>query len=262
MKRKNLRKTLGWVELIALFAVMFLTAVAFLLASSRPDEWQPYQLRNADQRLVANRFATRTINELVNGLRDVRPFAFTIHEEEMNEYLASLDEIAFLAYSREEVGRKSSELVAAMDKIGIADPVVDMRPGALSILVRTKNGNKIISMDLRFSFADGERMFVTLEGVRLGRLPVPRMLVSGSLEQLRNVMGRGKGSVDESSVQDLDLIIGSLIRGIGGEPLPTRLPVVKSRPKRIRDIEIADGKLTIHFVPAGPEEEEPVGGSH
>jgi RNase P/RNase MRP subunit p29 len=248
------KKLLGWVGLIILFVLMFLTAVAFLLASSRPDEWEPYQLRNEDQRVIANRFATRMINELVNGLRDIKPFSFTIHEEEMNEYLASLDEIAFLTYSQDEVARKSSELVAAMDKVGIADPVVDMRPDTLTLMVRTKKGNKIISLDLVFEFTDDEQMYVKLDGVRLGLLPLPQGFVSGSLEKVQGAIGGGGGELNESSVKDMDRIVGGLISGIGGEPLPTRLPIVESRPKRIRDIEIDEQKLTIHFVPAVEEE--------
>ncbi|MBS3821617.1 MAG: hypothetical protein GVY16_03025 [Planctomycetes bacterium] len=247
MKSKTL---LGWAGLIILFVLMFLTAVAFLLASSRPDEWEPYQLRNEDQRGVANRFGTRIMRELVNGLGDIKPFSFTIHEEEMNEYLASLDEIAFLAYSKDEVARKSSELVAAMDKVGIADPVVDMQPDTLTLMVRTKKGNKIVSLDLVFEFTDDAWLYVKLDGVRVGLLPLPRGFVSGSLEEVQGAIGGVGGERNEPSLQDLDLIVGRLISGIGGKPLPTRLPIVESRPKRIRDIEIDEQTLTIHFVPA------------
>jgi hypothetical protein len=253
MTRKQI---FGWAGLSVLFLLMLLAAVALLLASSRPDAWQPYQLKHEQQKEVAERFATRSINELVNGMRGFEPFTFTLTEEEMNAYLASLDELAMLAYSGEEMSRRPSELVAAMDRVGIADPVVDMQEDRLRLLVRSKKGNKIISLDVAFTFTDDEKMYITLEGVRVGLLPIPRSLVSGSLEQLQKSVSHKDAQSVETSLRNTDLILGSVIRSIGGEPVPTRLPFSDSRPKRIHDIEIDEQSLTIHFVPISESEEQ------
>ncbi len=253
MTRKQI---FGWASLTVLFIVVLLVAVALLLASSRPSAWHPYQLTHEQQKEVAEHFATRSINELVNGMRGFEPFSFTITEEEMNGYLASLDELAMLAYSSEDISRRPSELVAAMDRVGIADPVVDMREDRLRLLARTKKGNKIVSLDIAFEFTDDEKLYITIDGVHIGLLPIPKALVSGSLEQLQKSVSHKDAENVETSLQNTDLIFGSVIRSIGGEPVSTRLPFSDSRPKRIHDIEIDEQSLTIHFVPVSESDEE------
>lgn len=247
MKRKKL---FGWIGLVVLFAVMLLAAIGLLLASSPPAAYQPFQLTQQAQSQTADAFMERCI-AFADGIRQPnKPYSFTIEEDEMNQYLASLDQIAFLTYSSEDVSRRPSELVEAMDRVGIVDPVVDMQDGLLSILVRTKNGNKIVSIDVSFEFADDEQMFIRLDGVRIGKLPISRTFVEGSLERLQESVGHVEGQMEASSIQNMDMVLGEVIRSIGGGAVSTRLPFSESRPKRIRDIEITDRALTIHFVPA------------
>ena len=182
-------------------------------------------------------------------------FAFThvISQDELNYYLASLEEIAFLKPGKEGEKKKSGEVYEAMDKAGLADPVITMDDGVITIMVRTKDSNKVLSIDLSMQITDEERLAINLEGVRIGRMPLPTTVLDKGLAELKKaVKNRGEGN--EASTKDLDALLGTILGAINEEPITTEIRIFgRKRIRKIVELNIDDGKLTMHIVPVAYE---------
>jgi hypothetical protein len=236
-----------------LFVLMFAAAVVFLLASSVPDEYKPFQLTQKERKDAAIDFVGRHGAKLVENIRVNQPFSHTLTEQDMNLYLASLDEIAYLKPARRGNRQKSGEVYEAMDKAGLADPVVAMDDGILTVMVRTQRSNKVASMDLAFEFPDNDHIQIVLKQVRIGHMPVPRSFVEGGLETLKRGVG-DLSTLDETAAQDLDTILAGVLAAVGEGPLPATMRFGSKRVRRIKDVVVDDGQLTIHVEPAFDED--------
>ena len=193
---------------------------------------------------------------MINGFEDVKPFVHEVRQDDLNEYLASLDEIAFLGLSPSEVGQKSGRVREAMDKVGLADPSVKIGDGVLTLMVRTKSSNKILSLDLELRLTDKE-CFPKIGQVRIGHMPLPRGFVKESLRLLRDTLLLRVAEKKESGRKlDLDLILAEvLIAAIEEKTVSTEIRIIKKKPKRIQRLDIEEGTLKIHFVPIARKEE-------
>ncbi|MCD4823574.1 MAG: hypothetical protein K8S55_03135 [Phycisphaerae bacterium] len=250
----KLKKTIRGAILIVIFGLMLALAITFLLASMVPQDYEPRQLTQQERQNVARKFANKAINDLLNKFEDVKPFTHTITEDELNHYLASLDEIAFLRLGKKNAASKSTELFEAMDKAGFLDPMVKMDDGVLTIMVQTRSSKKVISLDLSFMITDDGRLTVNLEQVRIGRMPVPQFIISEGLEALQKTLPQSQsGKLNRMSVRNLDLMIATIIGSIGETPIPTKIAISRKKPKQLRRIDIEDGELKLHFVPAEPK---------
>lgn len=247
--KKRLLLGLG---LAALFVLMFVAAVVFLLASSVPDEYKPYQLTQKERKDAAIDFVGRHGAKVVENIRVNQPFSHSLTEQDMNLYLASLDEIAYLKPPKRGKRQKTGEVFEAMDQAGLADPVVAMDDGILTVMVRTRRSNKVVSMDLAFEFPDAEHIQIVLKEVRIGHMPVPRSFVEGGLDTLKRGVGN-LTTLDETSAQDLDAILAGVLAAVGEGPLPATMRFGSKRVRRIKDIVVDDGQLTIHIEPVFDE---------
>lgn len=243
----------GWAVLGVIFGLMLITAVVFLMASTVPPDYanNRYQLTQQQRKLIAREFANRGI-KLLEKFRDIKPFTHTIEQQELNYYLASLDEIAFLRVGSSESQEQSNELFRAMDDADLADPVVTMEDGLVRVMVRTKRTNKVVTLELKLKLTPERRLDVNLQQVRVGRMPVPQSMVREGLSAMQKTMP--KPSEDENvSIDDLDLLLATILSSIGREPLSTRLELASKRPFEVHSLDVEDGKITIQFVPARPE---------
>lgn len=247
------RKLLLTVGITVLFVLMFVTAVVFLLASTVPANYQTYQLTQKERKDAATDFVGRHGAVLVEKMRVNQPFQHTITEEKLNLYLASLDEIAFLRAPRRGEKQKTGEIHNAMDKAGLADPVVHLDDGVITFMVRTQRSNKVVSMDIGFDFPDPEHIRVALREVRIGRMPVPPRLIEDSFKALKQAAG-SFGGFDETSAQNLDAILAGVLAAVGEGPLPTTMQFGSKRTRRIKDIVVEDGKLTVDIEPVFTED--------
>ena len=237
------KKTIKTISVLLLFSLMLATAVVFLLASSVPDDYSPLQLLPQERKETAERsFVDAHAIPFLNAAMDVKPFYHEVREEELNQYLASLDEIANL-----RPGHQAGGVYAAMDEAGLADPMVKIRDGIITLMIRTKKANKVVSLDVRLTMTDAG-LVVTLDAVRIGRMPVPKSWVDGSLALLRDALAQ-QDLDEEVSERDLDRLLGAVVGGIGGEPLDTTLKFRKKRFRKIDEVSVTDGVIRIHVTP-------------
>ncbi|MCK5114285.1 MAG: hypothetical protein KAR11_05935 [Phycisphaerae bacterium] len=253
----NKRKLTISLIVVVVLLLMVATAVILLLASCRPDAYQPYALTQAERKKVTDNNFTPKCAKLLSQLGNPDPFTHVITQDNLNLYLASLDEIAFWRLQSNNVGDESSELIDAMDKAGVAYPAVNMDDEVLTIMVRTEKINKVISIDLKFDVTDDGRVKVTMDGVRVGKMPVPKFIVTGVIDSMKERLAEraaerkdDKSDDDDNDVSlgDFDLLLPKILAAIDEEPFPTEIKFRKAR-KQVTDVDIDDGELRIHFIP-------------
>jgi len=259
----NKRKlTISLIVAIVLI-LMVAAAVVLLLASCRPDAYMPYALTQSERRDVAQDFITKCLT-LGSQLGNKDPFTHTIKQDDLNRYLASLDELAFLRLQGDDVAEKSSEVVEAMDKAGLAYPAVNMDNDILTIMVRTEEINKVISIDLLFSITDDSYLKVEMGQVRVGKMPVPAFMVSSALDSMKQRLAEREAIRKENEINyddddrsdiragDFDLLLPKILAAIDEEPFSTEVKFRNAR-KKVTRVEIDDGELRIHFFPVERE---------
>lgn len=242
------KKTVIWTIVIVLFSLMLFASVVFLTACSVPPEYNPIQLTQKERKIFARDFVDNHGLGFINKVHENKAFTHTMSQRELNLYLASLDEIAFLKPGKDGRKKTSGGVYEAMDKASLADPVVTMKDGVVTIMVRTKNSNKVISMDISMKITDDERLAVGLDQVRIGRMPVPLALLDKGLTALKQSMAK-KIAANEASARDLDGLLATILASINEEPITTELRFSKKRIRKITELNIEDGKLTLHVVP-------------
>jgi hypothetical protein len=188
-----------------------------------------------------------------NKVHENIPFTHSIRETDLNMYLASLDEIAFLKPVRRGKEDEGNRVLTAMDKAGISDPAVKMNDDILTLMVQTRQARKVVSFDLAFEFDDEDRMRVLLKQVRIGRMPVPQSILEGSLSALKEAVRR-RAPRENIGPEDFDAMLVGLILAMDEKPVSTKIRFSRKRIRKIRDIEVKDGQLEIHVVPISNDE--------
>ena len=243
----SVKKTIIRSSIVLVFALMLVTAIIFLMASAVPANYQPRQYTKKEREDAASRLVQRSI-ELSNKYQELEPFLHVVKESEINGYVASLEEIAYNKPNREKGAPEPKTVTGVMDDAGIADPWVHLGNDRLTLMVRTVDLMKVVSLELSFTFPDEEHFMVNLEGISIGRMPVPRYIIDGGLSVLKDNLPEAE-NVDSLSFQDFDFLLAKIIRGIDGQPISTTLNIRK-RKRRINRIEISEGELRIEFVPS------------
>jgi hypothetical protein len=244
----NAKKTIGWGAVILLFALMLATAVVFLIASAPPSDYRPYQLTQKERKDAALHFVNKHGAVFFNKVHENQPFTHVITESDMNMYLASLEEIAFLKPVRAGKEDEGGRVFRAMDKSGVSDPAVKMSDGVVTFMVQTRQARKVVSFDLAFEFDDDDRMRVALKQVRIGRMPVPQAVLDGSIRAVKRAV-QPRTPEGDIGPEDFDAMLTGLILAMGDRPVSTNIRFSRKRIRKIRDIEVQDGQLKIHVVP-------------
>ncbi|HPS51925.1 MAG TPA: hypothetical protein PLK08_00065 [Phycisphaerae bacterium] len=229
-------------------ALMLLLAILFLMASTVPGDYGPFQLTQQERKEAAQDFINKHGAPLLVQIRRPEPFEHTITEDELNYYFASLEEIAFLKPAKRNQERKTSGVYEAMDAAGFADPAVRLDDGVMTLMVRSRAANKVISVDIGFDMTDDRHLLISIKSVRIGKLAVPQTLVAGSINTFKTAVGP-QDAITEESLRDLDSIIANVIAKINDKPFPTEFKLGSKRLREIRDFKIDDGKLTVKIVP-------------
>jgi hypothetical protein len=236
--------------------------VVYLLASRVPADYRPRR-QGREQRDAAMRSFRLEIQGFTNEGEENVPYAWSVDERSLNEYLDAADEIAVFG------GGEAGEIHRVASRLGLRDPAIALDDGMLKLMVRSTRHEKIVSVLLRFDFTPEKKLRVRVAGARVGRLPVPSALVRGKIEQLgRTVERRLRAGRDAESPRiggvssrAVGRVLGQVLAAIGGEPIDTELSWKKTTKKRVRveRVEIDDGKLTLYVVPVGRPEVEPPG---
>jgi len=247
------RSMLKW-GLIALVAVVAIVAVGlYRLAGKAPADYRPAELTPDAKQLAVRRFARR-IQDFGNDAQRNDRYVWSLTQDEINAYLAGLDEIV-ASMPRGQAGQVNS----AMDRIGLVEPAVSLHDGVLSLMIRSSRHERIISTDLEFVFTRDGLMRVALRGARVGRLPIPRSMVRKRLSGLKAALLRAttgepgaqpvRGAIGLCA-QDLAALAAVILSAMDTQPIAAEITwPVNSKHVRVEQIDIADGKLTLHVQP-------------
>ncbi len=256
-RRKLTRKILA----AALLILAVVAAGLYMTASRVPLEYNPAQLSQDKKEHVVVKQFVRRVMDLGSEIQAARPFGWEVTEEQLNEYLASMDEIAAV-----RPDGRTGQVYQVMDSVGLSDPAVSLGDGIVTIMCLWKRHNKVLSADLTFSFTPDNHVRVHLKEVRLGRLPIPASMVRSRLEFLKESMRSrlkaltqaetqpaGKASHGVSS-EDMAVLLATVISAIDEEPLPSE---IRKWQMRIDEVRLEQERLRVHFTPTAtrPEKE-------
>ena len=247
-----------WTIPVLLALVLGSVAIMYLIASGVPACYQPVQLNQVERGQAARQFLGR-IQDLSNLAQNNAPFAWSISQEEINDALASVDQIA----EKFQEG-KAVEVQKVMESSGVSGLAVALDNGTMSLMLHSKDLDKIISVDIQYVFDDQGQLRVRWAGTRIGDLPIPQSLARDQLTRLQETLGSRLSQAHASSqptgiglggisADDIAGVVAGVIEAIDGKPLPTeRTWPVNHKRLRIEGIEIDKGKLTLHMQPATP----------
>ncbi len=241
-------------------------SVLYVLASWKPAHYAPARLTQEQKEAAAYRFVNTVITPVNNRLGEGEPFSLTLWEKDVNAYLASMDEIYALQPDRpgkSHIGRVYRE----MEKAGLADPAVSFRDGVVSLMVRSKQYDKILSAGVSFEFvSSGKEIRVHLSSVRVGRLPIPRVIIRGILDDFKvrqdsagdgnqDVEGEPFGGGAGVSSAQIGRMLVNVLASIDGDPLPAEHRLRRWLLVRIEQIDVAEGRLTLKINPIRRQDE-------
>ena len=245
--------------MIAVGVVLVLASGWFYLsASSVPDRYQPLQLTQQQKDEVAGTFLPHVLKLGGDDAEKLQPFTWTITAKQLNEYLASMDEIAA---SLE--GSRNGTVSRELDNVGLASPAVALDDGMVTLMVRQMDYQKVLSADIAIEFAPEEKLRVRLAGMRVGRLTVPQWMVDSYLRDLKDglLAVLKNGGEDDASSERTDRrsqlsskhvaqVMAVIIAAIDDEPIPTEFKWFIGKMRiRIRNIEVTKEQITLHLQP-------------
>lgn len=253
----KLRKFFKWGLPLIVLALLGAASILYLFAAGVPEHYQPASLPPEQREQAATQFLRR-IQDFGNLTQRNVPFDWTLTQDELNDALASLDEIA----GRTLEEGKTAEIYRMMEKVGIDQPAIALRDGVLTLMIRSREFNKVVSADLAFSFTPDKQMQVHLKGARVGYLPMPESMVRKWMGKLQAGVSRKVDAANRSAssptllgemkYDDLAGIMSQVISAIDSKPLPTeRTWPVNKKAFRIDGLKITPGKLTLHVQPVG-----------
>lgn len=258
---------------LLLFVLLFLLAGAtyvYIEVTRPPEGYQPLTLPPDQTQTAANAFINRKIiDEFGNKTQLNEPFDWTLTQQQANEALASMDEIAFqLGGSRGAIGKQ-------MDKQGIAGPAVQFKNDRAVLMIHSKTYDKVLSLEISFASLSDGRLAVRLEDVRVGRQSVPRSLVDPELAVLESSLAPTTQSAGQEApafgmvhAKDVAKLLMTVFGAINGEPIrPVLKWPVNHKKVIVESVELNEGQMTLHLKPIGPppgsapsEPAEPPGG--
>lgn len=254
----GIRSLIKWFLVVIVAGLLTAAVVVYLMVSNVPDKYERClaRLSQQEKKEARNQFLSQVVAEFNDSAEQAKPFTWSLDQRSLNSYLASADEIASL-----RLEGRPGEVNEAMDKAGIADPAVCLDDGVLTIMARTRDYGKVVSIDLFFSFTDDQKLEVNIKQARIGSFPLWKSLVRGYVDRIKAGLsprrqdeteeGSAGMPLGESSVEDVGKVIKAVIAAIDDEPVDPafRGSVFHKRRVRVERIEIDDGILTLHVVP-------------
>ena len=238
-----------WTALFAAMAVVLTAAMLYWQACRLPAGYEPLSLTPRQKDDAAQSFVRDVMLDFHNKLELRQPFTWTVTELQLNAYLASIDEIA-AGMPKVRPGQAD----AAMLKAGLAEPVVELSPGRLRLMVRMTQYDKVLSADLAVSVAPDGQLRTIVEQAMVGCLRVPSSLVRRQLGRLRSLArgvrdARQDGPIGGSSgprVDKVALVLAAILDGLAERGIPQD----KAWPDVfVEQVDITDDALTLHVVP-------------
>ena len=237
----------------AVAAVCLAAAVAYVLAGSTPRRYRPLRLDGQQRQAAAKRFY-RHMMDIDDAAQTGEVFSVHITADQINRYLASADEIAAMLPDGQP-GRVQE----MMDAADFRGPAVAIDQGTLTLMARAGEGGRVVSIELSAWVDRGGLLHVALEGVSVGRLPVPAFLVRGHLVKVRGgllerlTIQLGEREVPSGAEADLagraaEYAAKAVLAALDGRAV---VPEGRWRHRRLRlaGIEGSEGELILYVAP-------------
>ncbi|MGC9455385.1 MAG: hypothetical protein ACP5HU_11050 [Phycisphaerae bacterium] len=242
----RIRKAAKWVVLFVVLAMAGTAGLLYVLAAQVPPDYQPARLTQQQKRQVAYDFVNeKLIRELNNPAQEGRPFDWRVTEGEINRYIASADEIAWLG-----LGSESPQAHERLEQAGLSEPAVSLADGTLTLMARDMRRNKIVSITFAAEKSDG-RLRLRLAGARVGRVAVPRSIVADRVERFRTELAESLPTGDDAggAVERFGVLMAGLLVGDGEDVEPIFTAGINNRRVRVTDVTITDETITLHLEP-------------
>ena len=235
------------------------------LSQSSPATYQPVEMTEAQRQQAADRF-WRRLMEIDNLSGKRQDFDWTVSQQQANETLASLPEIAEKCRAGD-----GARVRAALEASGLGGFAVCMRSGKVTLMVRSRDAGGVVSLDVSPRvIVEGDELKAGVDALRVGRAPLPRVLLGDAVARIEGLARRAEQAPAQRSLPGFsprDMIrataaIASAIDGESGEPVHTEFQTPANRQRlRVTAINVEDGRLTLRFAavaaqvptrPAGP----------
>lgn len=246
------------VILVVVLVLLVVAGVLYWQASRIPDAYDPADGLTAEQRLQVAKNFGQHLSDFNNIAQRTTPGEWQITQKQLNQYLASMDEIAWYSGSS-----KRGDVQRQMDKAGISGPAAALGDGVLTLMFRSRKYNKIVSADVTFSYTDDRKLQVRLAQTRVGTLPIPAGLVRDRLGGLKKALSRRPSKTPDrradpapdretkgASAEDVGRLLAGLIGAIDEAPIKPEF-VMRLNRKRVRidAIRIEPGVATLEITP-------------
>ena len=236
-----------------LVALVLAAVIAYGLASRIPADYRPARLTADQQQKQVNRFFALLGRFSEHGGAG-RPFTWSVTDKEANLCLGSIDAIASLRPG------ESVHPMAELEREGFSDPAVAMHEGVLRLMIRSTGSKKILGVDLSFVFDDRGDVQAKIAGMRVGEMPVPKILFRRKLRELREDLQKLLAGAEEGAsapfgsirTGDVARFLEAVVGMLDGAPAKPEIvwdDGAAAHPLRITGVEITEGKLTLHVDP-------------
>jgi len=232
--------------------VVGVAGAAFILTRMAPAEYSPARLDAARRELSAKGFYSQLL-EFHNLAQENQAFEWSISASQLNEYLASMDQIAMLLPR----GR-SGEVDAAFRRAGLTEPAASLDHGHLTLMARSVVAKGVVSVAVSFGYTDQGLLRVRFGKLRLGRLPLPASIAHKQMYRIHQMFSQ-RGEYERDSSQGRngfgDLALGAInvieqavLSAVDGVPVE---PVIRIDGRRLRlsKIRVSPKAVTISAVP-------------
>jgi len=253
----RVRKIFAWLGVLVLALVIGAGTTGYILSTMEPASYAPVSLSDQQQTEVAQEFLShRLLDGFGNRVEEGRPFTWSIRDREVNDILASMDEIAYQLDGR---GDRSRPVEQALREQEVSSPAVLFQPGRITLMIFSDTLRRVLSADVGVSLDARGRLRVAMEGARVGRLTIPVSILRDELETLRQALpdevdaaarGAGISGAAIPSPEDFVRFLQQILVALDGEAIdPVLVWPGNKRPVRVTGLHVTDGELTIQFTP-------------
>jgi hypothetical protein len=238
----------GFLLLIALPAVLL-----YVAATRAPSDYHPLGDRLTEQQRKgwANHCISNYFTNFHSKTEDIHPFTWSLTEEQLNLYVSSIDEIAWMGQFG--VG---GPVRPQMANLGLSGWCIALTDDGIKIMVRSTRYDKILSATLTFKTDSENRMRVRVERARMGVLVIPKSVIIGTLAKLKDQMARWRKEESDpkkrsggKTVGNLGALLENVLQmAVDDKPGEATLSGFV-KPTKIERVDTSGGTLTIHLRP-------------
>jgi len=228
--------------LMLVVALIGVAAVLFVMASQFPEGYEPPLLTQEQRKQAAHEFVEQAD----------APLIWSATQEQLNRYLTSMDEIAWL-----RKGGKLGEVDRKLAKLGLSGLAIRLGDGMMTLMAKSEKHGKVLSVDFSLEFTPEKKLQAKLGAARVGKLPIPDAAFRKRFAALKKSLAaraaqenNRKPPADPRSGDDMVKILAKILAAIDEEPIAIEQEV-NNRVIRLDGVDLSDGRLTLRFRPLG-----------